>query len=141
MPARRGNTIRRHCRLILLGLALCVVHLACAPKFVGPTTAGYYVAVIHDPSIYLPEQSQLIVRVQNARGQPLDGIPVTFQVEPSWANLASVTPQQAVTRKGTASAFLQARTIGLVHVIVTVDQVSRQVRIAVSPRPSPPGGA
>lgn len=129
------------CRLPLLVLALCGVQLACAPTFVGPTASGYYVAVIYDSAIYLTGQAQVMVHVKNAQGQPLDGIPVTFQVEPSWVNMASVTPQRAVTRKGVANAIFQAQTIGVAHVIITVDRVSKKIEITISPRPSPPGGA
>ena len=46
-----------------------------------------------------PTSAELIVRVQNTQGQPVDGIPVEFQVAPEGS--ASVSPQRALTNGGT----------------------------------------
>ena len=82
--------------VLLLGLVVVCSSLACAPKFVGPTTRGYFFA-LNDPTPYiiLGDTTALIVSVRNAQGQPVDNLPVTFQVEPGWAQNAAVLPQVA----------------------------------------------
>jgi hypothetical protein len=123
---------------MLLCLGLVGSGIACAPKRLGPTAAGYYFTVrVLNPSIYLSEASEVRVDVQNAQGQPVDGVSVTFQVEPSWAQNASIAPPQALTRGGMARAVLQAQTIGSLRIIVHVDNAVQEVRISVEHRPSP----
>jgi hypothetical protein len=125
--------------VLLLGLVVVCSSLACAPQFVGPTTRGYFFA-LNDPilDIDLGDAAELIVSVRNAQGQPVDNLPVTFQVEPGWAQSASVLPQVAYTRQGRARALFQASTTGVVHVTVRVDNTTREARITVASRPSPP---
>jgi hypothetical protein len=118
----------------------CDYALACAPQFVGPTTSGYFFALNDStPYLILGDVAALIVSVHNAYGQPVDNLPVTFQVEPGWVQSASVSPQVAHTRQGTARALFQARTIGVVHVTVRVDNATREARITVASQPSPTG--
>jgi hypothetical protein len=126
--------------VLLLGLLVVCSSLACAPHFVGPTTSGYVFA-LNDPTpfIILGGAAELIVSVHNAQGQPVANLPVTFQVEPGWAQSASVFPQVAYTRQGIARALFQARTIGVVHVTVQVDNTTQEARITVASRPSPTG--
>jgi len=126
--------------VLLLGLVVVCSSLACAPKFVGPTTTGYFFA-LNDPTPYiiLGDTTELIVSVRNAQGQPVDNLPVTFQVEPGWAQNAAVFPQVAYTRQGRARALFQANTIGVVHVTVRVDNATQEVRITVAPIPEPAG--
>jgi hypothetical protein len=128
----------RHVGLILLCLGLAGSDMACAPKRLGPTAAGYYFTVrVLAPSIYLQQTSEVRVEVQNAQGQPVDGVSVTFQVDPSWTQSASITPQQALTQGGMARAVFQAQTTGSIRIIVHVDNTVQEARISVSPRPSP----
>jgi hypothetical protein len=84
-------------RLSLFGLALLYGSLGCAPKQVGPTApSGYVFSVIAFPSSILTSfPASLIVRVQDAQGRPVDGSLVAFQVAPSWAHAASVSPSGA----------------------------------------------
>jgi hypothetical protein len=77
--------------------------------------------------------------VRNAQGQPVDNLPVTFRVEPGWAQSASVWPQVAYTRQGRARALFQASTTGVVRVTVRVDNMTQEARITVASRPSPAG--
>ena len=125
--------------VLLLGLVVVCSSLACAPQFVGPTTRGYVFA-LNDPfiDIYLGDAAALIVSVRNAQGQPVDNLPVTFQVEPGWAQSASISPQVAYTRQGRARALFQARTTGVVHVTVRVDNITQKAMITVASRPDPP---
>jgi len=69
----------------------------------------------------------------------VDNLPVTFQVEPGWAQNAAVFPPVASTRQGRARALFQANTIGVVHVTVRVDNATQEARVTVAPRPEPAG--
>jgi hypothetical protein len=67
----------------------------------------------------------------------VDGIAVMFSVEPSWTQNVSLTPAEALTRHGEAHTILQPRTTGIIHVMVRVDNVVREVAITVSNRSIP----
>ena len=126
--------------VLLLGLVVVCSSLACAPHFIGPTTTGYFFALNDStPYIILGDSAALIVSVRNAQGQPVDNLPVTFQVEPGWAQNAAVFPQVVYTRQGRARALFQANTIGVVHVTVRVDNATQEARVTVAPRPEPAG--
>jgi hypothetical protein len=112
--------------------------MSCAPKLVGPTASGQYFFLRVDPSINLTMVSELFVHVQNAQGQPLDGVPVTFELAPEWVQKATISPQQALTRGGAVRAIFQARTTGSARVIVHVDNATEEARINISGYPSPP---
>jgi hypothetical protein len=126
--------------VLLLGLVVVCSSLACAPRFVGPTTRGYFF-VLNDPTPYitLGDTAELLVSVRNAHGQSVDNLPVTFQVEPGWAQSAAVFPQVAYTRQGRARALFQANTTGVVHVTVRVDNATREARITIASPPEPAG--
>ncbi len=138
----------RHARVMLLCLVLACGGLACAPKLVGPTVpSGYFFSLwVSDPEIWLllegsfleehfPRVAEVIVQVQNAQGQPVDGVSVTFQVEPAWVQDASVTPQSVITRGGVAQAVFRAETTGVVRVMVRVDDTTQETVITVFPTP------
>lgn len=140
----------RHIRVMFLGLMLTYGVLACAPKLVGPTvSSGYFFSLwVSEPYIWLsldgdpreeryPSFTELTVQVQNAQGQPVNGVPVMFQVEPDWIQDASVTPHRVMTRVGTAKGIFRAETTGVVRITVHVDDTTQETRIVVS---SPPGG-
>ena len=136
--------IRRYIVLSLLGFGLACGVTACAPKLVGPTVpSGYFFAIetftsviwLGVNSVALAERftptAEVSVHVQDARGQPVDGIPVTFEVEPQWAQYASVSPSQMTTRRGVASTVFEARLTGVVQVTARVDNMAVQTRIVV----------
>ena len=138
----------RHVRVMLLCLVLACGSMACAPKLLGPTVpSGYFFSLwVSDPDIWLllpgdileeryPSFAELTVQVQNAQGQPVDGVPVTFQVEPDWIQDASVTPQSVITRGGVAQAVFRAETTGVVRVMVRVDDTTQETVITVFPTP------
>src|SRR5215831_14442832 len=126
--------------VLLLSLVVVCSSLACAPQFVGPTTTGYFFALNDSTSyIILGDTAALVVSVRNAQGQPVDNLPVTFQVEPGWAQNAAVFPQVAYTRQGRARALFQANTIGVVPVTVRVDNATQEARVTVAPVPEPAG--
>jgi hypothetical protein len=141
--------MRQRLALILVCLVLSCSSMACAPALVGPTASGYAWSLqVSEPRIWIgvfdasaaprfPTMTEIMVRVQDAQGQPVDGVPVTFEVEPRWVQHASVSPAQAVTRGGIARTVFQAGLIGVVRVMAHVDNTTAQTRITVSSRPSP----
>jgi hypothetical protein len=124
--------------VLLLCLGLAWGSMACAPKLQGPTAAGYYFTVQRFPTSIFPGQlAEVLVHVQDANGHPADGVPVTFQVEPAWAQRAALSPLRTSTRAGTARATFQAEIIGVAHIIVGVDTETRTVAITIIRRGSP----
>ena len=137
-------------------LCLCCMLLwvstACGPQqYEIPVQSehGYRVSLhISDTLIWIgtarsnfPQAATLVVRVRDAQGQPVDGIPVRFAVEPSWTQNASLTPAETLTRNGEARAIFQANTIGVVQVMAQVDNVTQEARITIDAPPSPSDGA
>ena len=131
--------------LVSMCLVLMLGGTACAPKLVGPTPgAGYRFSLeVSEPIVWmgagifgggpqLPRTSDLIVRVQDAQGRPVDGVPVMFEVEPGWAESIALAPSQTSTRGGIARATLsEPLTTGVVHVMARVDNVTTQARLTV----------
>jgi hypothetical protein len=147
------DIMRQHLPRVLLCLALVVASLACTSKLVGPTgSSGYFFSLSSSPpQIWLnslaptdlyPTFAELSVQVRNAQGQPVDGVPVEFQIEPEWANSASIEPPRTTTRGGVAQAIFRAKTIGVVRVSARVEDTIQQTRIIISVyNPGPGGGA
>lgn len=77
-------------------LLLCLLvwgSFACAPKRIGPTaSSGYFFTILTAPTALRGESIALVVKVQDAQGRPVDGVPVEFEVDPTWAGSASVSP-------------------------------------------------
>jgi hypothetical protein len=134
----------------LLCLALVWGSMACAPaKLVGPTTPGGYLFSLRvsDTGLFLslsgssfehlPRQAEVIVQVQNAQGQPVDGVPVEFAV--AGMRIAAVTPPRVLTQSGQARAVLTPSTTGAARVVARVEGMQQEVRFAVSSAPSPSG--
>ena len=134
----------------LLCLALVWGSTACAPaKRVGPTIPSGYVFSLRvsDTQLFLtsqsatfehlPHQAEVIVQVQNAQGQPVDGVSVEFAV--AGTHIAIVTPPRVLTRSGQARAVLTPSTIGAARVVAGVEGMQQEVRFSVSSPPSPSG--
>ena len=135
----------RYMALVSMCLVLLLGGTACAPKLVGPTPgAGYRFSLeVSEPIIWMgagifgggpqfPRASALIVRVQDAQGRPVDGVPVTFEIETGWAMSRSLEPSPTTTRGGIARAILsEPQTTGVVHVMARVDNVTAQSRLTV----------
>ena len=128
------------------------ISTACAPLLNEPEALsehGYRVSLhVSDTLIFLgasglslPLVSELVVRVRDAQGQPVDGLPVVFSAEPSWTQNVSFDPPEARTRNGAARTIFQANTTGVVHIMARVDNVTRAARITIQSRPSPTGGS
>jgi hypothetical protein len=104
----------------------------CRPTVVGPTQPSGY-------RLTLPETSQtrrlqplaLTVQVTDPSGRPVDDVPVHFHIPPPWGTIAEISPPTVTTRQGQASATFRARTAGDIVVEVTVEDLTRGIRIAV----------
>jgi hypothetical protein len=136
-------------RITLLCLVVVWGNMACAPvKPVGPTTpTGYFFSLrVSDTKLFLtlqgasfahlPREAELIVQVQNAQGQPVDGVAVEFAV--AGMQIAAVTPQRVVTHSGQARAVLTPSTTGAARVVARVESMSQEVWFTVNPGPSSP---
>ena len=135
----------RRMALVLMGLVLIVGGAASTPKLVGPTAgSGYAFSLqVSEATIWLgvmdstaaakfPQAAEVIVRVQDAQGRAVDGVPVTFELEPRWANSAVLAPSQTTTRGGIARAVLSGpQTSGVVRIMAHVDHTTAQTRLTV----------
>ena len=140
--------MRQFTACTILCLALLCHGMACAPQsIISPTLSehGYTVSLdVSDPLIWLglpgpgfPQEAVLVVRVRDAQRQPVDGVSVKFQVEPSWTYDVSLTPEQGLTRNGEARTVLSPRTTGVVHVEARADNVVLHTAITISRRSIP----
>ena len=144
----------RRMALVLMGLVLALEVPACAPKLVGPTAgSGYVFSLETYPTIIwvgaldltaaarYPQAAEVIVRVQDAQGRTVDGVPVTFELEPEWARSAALAPSQTTTRGGIARAVLsEPKTIGVVRIMARVDNTTAQTRLTVQHYQPPSSG-
>jgi hypothetical protein len=135
----------RRLALVLTSLVLALVVPACAPKLVGPTAgSGYVFSLQTYPTIIwvgqvdsalaaqFPQVAEVIVRVQDAQGRALDGVLVTFELEPTWAMSITLAPTQTTTRGGIARAVISApQTSGIVRLMARVDNTTAQARLTV----------
>ena len=147
--APTGKHMVRYVPTVCLCLLLLWGSTACAPKYSeSPVLSehGYRVSLhVSDTLIWLgppgpgfPRTAEVVVRVQDAQGQPVDGIAVMFSVEPSWTQSVSLIPAEALTRHGEAHAILQQpNTTAIIHVMARVDNVVREAAITVSHRSIP----
>ena len=124
---------------LCLGLACGVT--ACAPTLVGPTSpAGYFFSLqVAAPVLFLGTSgtaTEVRVRVQDAQRQPVEGIPVTFEVEPGWTPYAAVSPSQVATRGGVARTVCTVWLTGVLHVTARVDNTTAQATMTVQSPPS-----
>ena len=130
---RRVMSRQRSVRGLILLLILSV--LGCAPKLVGPTDpSGYYVVVPSRTTIYTGSNEVVVVRVQDAGGQKVDGVAVAFQVDPAWEDIASVAPARVTTSRGRARTVFRASTTGVIPVTVQVENTTHVFKISAMAR-------
>ena len=124
---------------------LACTSTACAPTFVGPTaSSGYFFTLeVSTPIIWLgaydlsatrsyATKAEVVVRVQDGQGRPVDGVGVAFELEPTWAQSIVLSPPQTMTRGGVARTLVsQPQTIGLVRLTARVDKTTAQTTIVV----------
>jgi len=139
---------------VLMSLILALAVPACAPKLVGPTAgSGYVFSLQTYPTLIwvgqvessvaaqFPQVAEVIVRVQDAQGRAVDGVPVTFELEPEWVGSATLAPSQTTTRGGIARAvFSEPRTSGIVRVMARVDNTTAQTRLTIQSYQGRPSG-
>jgi len=127
--------------LVCVGLVLC--SLTCAPPPLSPTgDSAYRVAVeVFNPTIvlgpipqslaaYYPQVAAVLVTVKDRQGQPVDDIPVSFTLEPSWVGSATLTPSRTRTHGGKARCLVSdPRTTGVVHMLIRVDEPPAQTSL------------
>lgn len=131
--------------MVLLSLLLLGSSMACAPKLLGPSVPSGYFFTFHTDfnSIWLvppespfaarfPRVAELVARVQDAQGRPVDGVMVEFAVEPGWTHSASITPPRAMTRAGVARAVLEPQTTGVVQVMAHIENLTQEITVRVS---------
>jgi hypothetical protein len=137
------HTMLQRTKLSLFSLMLASTCAACAPQLVGPTAlSGYFFTLEAFPSVIwlgvpsaaagYPTRAAVDVRVRNGQGQPVDGVPVAFALEPIWAHSATLSPLQAVTQHGVARTMLsQPQTTGVIHITARVDNTTARTWITV----------
>lgn len=91
----------------------------------------YRVALETPQTIFRWQDAAVVVRVRNRQGLPVDGIPVTFQVDPVWAQYVSIRPARALTQGGRVRVMLWADMTGLVWVTARVGAVTQRAAITV----------
>lgn len=82
--------------------------------------------------LFFPHDVELVVHVQDARGQPVDGVAVMFQVESNWKRHTTVTPQHATTHDGIARTILHFKRTGVVRVCARVENLTKEHTLTVS---------
>lgn len=128
--------------LLTMGLALVLMVVSGQTSYaqdvetpvtqVFETDTEYSVSLRAPSTILRHRNAELIVRVRNAQGEPVDGVPVVFQVDPAWNGEASVFPQRVLTHRGTASTMLRADLVGVVGVTAQVGKTTKRTQVAVS---------
>ena len=78
------------------------------------------------------ENVELTAVVQDSQGQPVNGVPVKFQVPADWQKNARVVPNQVTTHDGTASTSFDASMPGVVMVTAQVGNITETARITVT---------
>jgi len=119
--------------LWLGGLALVLVVLLGASGFAQARATGDYNIKLRAPDdVKQFENTGLTVVVKDSQGQPVSGVPVTFQVPADWQQNARVVPNQVMTIDGTARTFFDANMPGVVMVTAQVGNTTETARITVT---------
>jgi hypothetical protein len=95
------------------------------------SSARYRLTLETPQTIFQWQNAAVIVYVQNGQGHPVNGVLVTFQVDPPWARYASIHPARAYTQGGRVRAILRAELVGLVRITVRVGAITKQATISV----------
>jgi hypothetical protein len=95
------------------------------------TSVRYRVTLETPQTIFQGHDAAVGVRVQNGQGLPVDGILVTFQVDPPWARYASIRPGRARPRGGRVRAIVRADLVGQVRITVRGGALTQQATITV----------
>jgi hypothetical protein len=137
--------MRRILLMLLCGLGLW--SSVAAARYLGLTANGYAFHAsalpaelfMRDPLLSqeeFPSTATLLVHVRDANREPVEGVPVTFQLGSRCQGVLTLAAQRAVTQHGQASVTLTvANTTGACRVAVRVDNVTQEVWVTVSNTP------
>jgi Bacterial Ig-like domain (group 1) len=116
------------------GLALILVGLLAVPAFAqSARAAGDYSIKLRAPDeVKQFGNTELTAVVKDSQGQPVNGVPVTFQLPADWQKNARVVPNQVTTEDGTAKASFDASMPGVVMVTAQVGNTTETARITVT---------
>src|SRR5262245_33218906 len=100
------------------GLALVLVGLLAVPSFAqnARATGDYSIKLRAPDEVKQFENTELTAVVKDSQGQPVNGVPVMFQVPADWQKNARVVPDQVTTQDGTARTSFDASMPGVVMV-------------------------
>ena len=126
--------------LTLFSLSLLGGLVACAPKqAVMPiqSQSDYLVSLKTKPNVIwlqtlvsnqpdsLHGVGEVIVCVRDANGQPVEGVSVTFTLEPPLDQRVKLRPEPVTAQDGHARAILEVHSPGTIKVHVRVDDVTQ----------------
>src|SRR5262249_46580861 len=106
-----------------------------APSAAPPAMAAEaYRLVLEAPSTGTQNREFMIVaEVRDSAGQPVNGVPVVFSVEPEWQKNVSFTLQRSMTEdNGGAPSLVVANMTGIVHITARAGDQEMTARITVS---------
>lgn len=143
-PTTAAPTHQRHRLLSVLGACLASLSLACTPARLGSSAeTSPLTLTAWPPSIWLgvtdaaalahyPIRSEVVARVHDAQGRPVDGAVVTFALAPDWTQRAELSPTQATTQRGVARAILALpQTTGLIPVTARTAEHTARATVLV----------
>ena len=78
------------------------------------------------------ENVELVAVIKDSQGQPVNGIPVMFQVPPTWQATTRLVPNQAMTHGGIARATFEAGLPGVVTVVAQAGDTTKTMHITVT---------
>jgi len=128
------STHLRPSRRWIGGLALVLVGLLSVLGWVPTARAAddYSVSLQAPDLIRQFEDVELTAVVKDGQGQPVNGIPVTFQVAPDWKQDTTLVPIRTLTQDGIANTVFQADMPGVVRVTVQAGNTSQTTHITVT---------
>jgi hypothetical protein len=112
-----------------------VAVLSEAPSAAPPTMApGVAHLVLESPPIGTQNREfMMVAEVRDGAGQPLNGVPVEFSVEPEWQQNVRFTPRRPVTEdNGDAVTLVVPNMTGIVHITARAGDKEMTARVTVS---------
>jgi hypothetical protein len=123
--------------LVLVGLLAYAGHTQTkvTPAEQSRESLSGYVVSLQTPSTVFQRQSvEVIIRVRNRQGEPLDGVPVVFEMDSTWERDAWVFPRRMTTTNGIARTQFWSGLIGSVQVTARVGEITRRAAIVIVSR-------
>ena len=138
------------CTLLMLVLGVMAFPGNVFAGYLGPTIHGhYFIASASSTRIWLsdeaesdgkfPNTANITVRVRNIRREPVDDVPVIFELDPQCQKIAVFSSPRMITRGGTASVSFTGNAPGSCRIGIRVDDVTRDLHIEIGIIPDIPG--